>query len=320
MDPKLVEAPKELETQFSKWLNDPLAAKVVVLLLGWAAIYWIFRLVQKFSLGYVKEPESARRVASLINFFSYAISFLFFTSVFKDRLGGLTVAFGVAGAGIAFALQEVIASVAGWVALMFGNIYATGDRIEIGQLRGDVVSIGVLRTVLMEVGQWVKGDLYTGRVVVVPNSAVLKSPIHNYSTNFPFLWDEVVIPIKYGSDNKLARQLLLDAATEEVGEYVASAQSTWDQMLRTYALDRMSVNPTVTLVLNDNWMEYTIRFVVDYKSRRSCKNRLFQNILDKVEATNGKVGFASATFHLVEAPTFTVQLQSVTGQSEPSAQ
>ena len=120
--------------------------------------------------------------------------------------------------------------------------------------------------------------------------------------------------------NKLARQLLLDAATEEVGEYVASAQSTWDQMLRTYALDRMSVNPTVTLVLNDNWMEYTIRFVVDYKSRRSCKNRLFQNILDKVEATNGKVGFASATFHLVEAPTFTVQLQSVTGQSEPSAQ
>ena len=44
-------------------------------------------------------------------------------TVFSDRLGGLTVAFGVAGAGIAFALQEVIASVAGWVAISFGDFY-----------------------------------------------------------------------------------------------------------------------------------------------------------------------------------------------------
>jgi small-conductance mechanosensitive channel len=49
--------------------------------------------------------------------------------VFQDRLGGLPVAIGVASAGIAFALQEVIGSIAGWIAISFGNFYAPGDRV-----------------------------------------------------------------------------------------------------------------------------------------------------------------------------------------------
>jgi len=80
--------------------------------------------------------------------------------IFSDKLGNLTVAFGVAGAGIAFALQEVIASIAGWVAVSFSNFYSVGDRVQLGGITGDVIDIGVLRTTLMETGQWVKGDQY----------------------------------------------------------------------------------------------------------------------------------------------------------------
>jgi small-conductance mechanosensitive channel len=57
---------------------------------------------------------------------------------------------GVAGAGIAFALQEVIASFAGWLAIMFGGF--TGDRVQLGGIKGDVMDIGVLRTTIMETG------------------------------------------------------------------------------------------------------------------------------------------------------------------------
>ena len=71
----------------------------------------------------------------------------------SDQLGSFTVALGVAGAGIAFALQEVIASVAGWVAVSFARFYRTGDRVQLGGIKGDVIDIGVLRTTLMEVGQ-----------------------------------------------------------------------------------------------------------------------------------------------------------------------
>ena len=96
--------------------------------------------------------------------------------MFSDKLGGFTVAFGVAGAGIAFALQEVIASVAGWVAISVGNFYSPGDRVQVGGIRGDVIDVSILRTTLMEVGEWVAADLYTGRIVRVANSSVFKTP------------------------------------------------------------------------------------------------------------------------------------------------
>ena len=52
----------------------------------------------------------------------------------------------------------MIVSVAGWVAVSFGNFYSPGDRVQMGGVRGDVIDIGVLRTTLMEVGQWVNGE------------------------------------------------------------------------------------------------------------------------------------------------------------------
>lgn len=64
----------------------------------------------------------------------------------------------------------------------------------------------------------------------------------------------------------------------------------------------------VSLVTNDNWMEFTVRYVVNFKSRRGTKNKLFTRILDEFGKTDGKVEFASATFHLVETPTIDVRL------------
>jgi hypothetical protein len=64
----------------------------------------------------------------------------------------------------------------------------------------------------------------------------------------------------------------------------------------------------VSLVANDNWVEFTLRYVVGFKKRRVTKTKLFTHILKKIDETNGEVKFASATFQLVEAPDFKVQL------------
>jgi len=86
--------------------------------------------------------------------------------------------------------------------------YAGGwldPRIQLEGIRGDVIDIGILRTTLMECGDWVKGDNYNGRIVRIANSFVFKEPVFNYSGDFPFLWDKIMIPIKYGSDYREAR-------------------------------------------------------------------------------------------------------------------
>jgi small-conductance mechanosensitive channel len=183
-----------------------------------------------------------------------------------------------------------------------------GDRVQVGGIKGDVIDIGVLRTTLMEIGQWVDGDLYNGRIVRVANSFVFKEPVFNYSADFPFVWDELLVPVKYGSDYALAREIIINAVSQDVSEYTTFAKKTWEKMIRKYSIEEASINPIVTMVANDNWMEFTARYIVDYKFRRSTKDRIFLEIVSAIENSNGTVGIASATFHIVETPKLNVEI------------
>ncbi len=291
-----------------RWLFDPTIGQLVLVVAGVVVIVGVARVLARSAARHIKDSDSRYRARKFITFGGYLAAVLLVTVVYSGRLGGLTVAFGVAGAGIAFALQEVIASVAGWIALTFSRWYAPGDRVQLGGIKGDVIDIGVLRTTLMEIGDWVNGDLYNGRIVRVANSFVFKEPVFNYSGDFPFLWDEIRVPIKYGGDRAQARQLLERAVKDVVGDYTNHARDAWEKMLRTYRLEEARVDPMVTLVATDNWLEFTARYVVDYRRRRTTKDELFQKILTAIEATNGRVAVASGTYDLVGLPTLRVDL------------
>ncbi|NJN37995.1 MAG: mechanosensitive ion channel [Acaryochloridaceae cyanobacterium CSU_3_4] len=277
-------------------------------IIGIFIITLLVRFFRRSLSHYIQDSDTSYRLRKLITFIGYLIIALFITIVFSDRLGQLTLVFGAVGAGVAFALQEVIASLAGWVAISLGQFYKPGDRVQLGGIIGDVIDISILRTTIMEIGAWVKADQYNGRIVRVANSFVFKEPVFNYSADFPFVWDEITVPVKYGSDHRLARAILEQVAQEVVGEYIAQAQSTWKSMVHKYLIEDAKVEPMVTLVTNDNWMEFTLRYVVDYKARRVKKDELFTRTLDEFLGTDGRVEFASATFHLVETPVFDVRL------------
>lgn len=301
---------REMENTITQWLYDPTVGKIVAAIVAVMIVIFIARIAKASITRYVKAVDTRYRLKKFITFITYVVGAFLLTVIFSDRLGGLTVAFGVAGAGVAFALQEVIASFAGWFAVTFAGFYNPGDRVQLGGIKGDVIDVSFLRTTLMEVGEWVKGDLYTGRVVRVANSFVFKEPVFNYSGDFPFLWDEITVPVKYGSDHRLARKVLNDIAYEVVGDYAKSAMAAWGEMVKIYLLEDAGVEPIVTLIANDNWMEFTVRYVVSFKKRRGTKDALFTRILDEFEKTDGKVEFASATFHLVETPTIDVRLSN----------
>jgi small-conductance mechanosensitive channel len=139
--------------------------------------------------------------------------------------------------GGAFALQDVILSVAGWVAIHWLSIYHPGDRIEILGVKGDIIDINVLQTTIMEIGGWVNADLYNGRIVRLGNNYIFKGPVINYTADFPFLWDEIVLPIKFTSDHDQARSLMLQIADEIVGDYARESEERWADVVRKY-LDR----------------------------------------------------------------------------------
>src|SRR6202049_1302299 len=135
--------------------------------------------------------DARYKVRKFVVFSGYLSILLFLTILFEDRLGRLSFALGVVSAGVAVALQDVLASFAGAFSIGFSKLYAVGDRVQIGDTRGDVIDIGLLRTTLLETGNWVSRDLYNGRIARIPNSTVLRGSVFNYSQGFRFIWDEI---------------------------------------------------------------------------------------------------------------------------------
>lgn len=290
-----------------------MVGKIAAIFIGVAIIWITVKALQNRWFSKIKENESRYKAKKLSSIIGYVLTIILITVVFSDKLGGFTVAFGVAGAGIAFALQQVIVSIAGWMAIVIGGYYKSGDRIQMGGITGDVMDIGVLWTTIMETGQWVDGDLYNGRIVLISNSNVFNDPVFNYSGNFPFLWDEIKIPIQFGSDYEQASELFFNIGATIAGNLTELSHEKWNLMQDKYRLENASTEPMVSLIANDNWVEYTLRYVVNYKKRRMTKTALFTQILKAVEATNGKIKFASATFQLVESPDFKLNINKVTG-------
>jgi small-conductance mechanosensitive channel len=291
-----------------KLLDDAIVIKLIEVTSGIIIVGIIFRILSQVLPRQVQDSDLRYRIRKAITFVGYAIMALLIVLIFSDSLGKLTVIFGVIGAGVAFALQEVIGSFAGWVAISFGQFYKPGDRVLLGGIMGDVIDISILRTTLMECGTWVKADLYNGRIVRIANSFVFKEPVFNYSADFPFVWDEITVPVKYGSDRSLTREILQQVANEVVGEYMPQAQVQWQHMVHKYLIEDARIEPAVTLAANDNWLEFTLRYVVDYKQRRGKKDVIFSRILDEFDNTNGSISIASTTIHIVETPAFNVKL------------
>lgn len=271
------------------------------ILLLTALAFGIF-LLRSIAIRSIEDVSARYRVRKAIGYAGYFLFLIVLLSLFSTRVAQFSVIIGAVGAGIAFALQEVIASIAGWVALSFGSFYKPGDRVQLGGIKGDVIDIGILRTTLMEIGGWVNGDQYNGRMVRIANSFVFKEPVFNYSGEFPFLWDEFKLPVRYGSDWKLAQGLIEEAVLANVGDYARQSEELWHRVARRFMIEQARVTPMVTLVATDNWIEFTARYIVDYKARRSTKDAIMRALLERIDASEGKVQMASTTIELVSPP------------------
>jgi small-conductance mechanosensitive channel len=298
-----------------------LFVKCVAAAVGILIIHVVFRVLEQTLPRRFGRADARYKVRKLIVFSGYLAILLFLAFLFEDRLGRLSFALGVVGAGVAVALQDVLASFAGAFSIGFSKLYAVGDRVQIGHTRGDVIDIGLLRTTLLETGNWVSGDLYNGRIVRIPNSIVLKGSVFNYSQGFRFIWDAIKVVLTGTSDSQLARAMLLRVAKEAIGEYLLEAQSSWKGISENYQSANPPLEPTVALVVNSGSLEFTISYVVDYTKRTAMQDQLFTKIAEEVEGSNGRLKWASSAITVISqaatpAPIETRQTSSIPGAGE----
>jgi small-conductance mechanosensitive channel len=279
-----------------------LVGKCVAAVVGILFIHATFRVLEQTLPKRFGRADARYRVRKFVVYCGYLAILFFLGILFEDRLGRLSFALGVAGAGVAVALQDVLASIAGAFSIGFSKLYTVGDRVQIGDIRGDVIDIGLLRTTLMETGNWVSKDLYNGRIARIPNSTVLKGSVFNYSQGFQFIWDEIKVVLTGTSDSQLARAMLLRVAKEAIGEYLFEAQSSWKSMSEYYQSENPPLEPTVALVVNSGSLEFTVSYVVDYTKRSAMQDQLFTKIAEEVAGSNGRLKWASSAITVIRQP------------------
>jgi small-conductance mechanosensitive channel len=219
--------------------------------------------------------------------------------------------FGLVSAGLAFALQRVITAFAGYFVILRGKTFNVGDRIMMGGVRGDVIALGFIQTTIMEMGQppgeqgddpsmWVKSRQYTGRIVTVTNDKIFDNPIYNYTREFPYIWEEMTLPIGYKSDRATAERILMDAVERHTVKISEMSEEAIGEMERRYVMKRTEIRPRVYMRLTDNWVELAVRFIAKDHGVRELKDAMSRQIIDALDQAGIEV--ASGTYAIVELP------------------
>jgi small-conductance mechanosensitive channel len=221
-------------------------------------------------------------------------------------------------AGLAVASQRVITAISGYLIILRGKTFNVGDRIVMGGVRGDVVALGFMQTTIMEMGQppgeqadapsqWVRGRQYTGRLVTITNDKIFDEPVYNYTREFPYIWEEMRIPIPYGSDYERAEGILLEAARRHTLQIAALGDESLNELERRYEVERADLEPRVYMRLTDNWCEMAARFITEDHGARAVKDRISREILQGLSAA--KIEIASGTYQVVGMPELKVRVE-----------
>ncbi|WP_204101335.1 mechanosensitive ion channel family protein [Occallatibacter savannae] len=237
-------------------------------------------------------------------------------SIWFDNPTRLATGVGLVGAGLAFAMQKVVTSFAGYFVILRGKTFNVGDRIKMGGVRGDVIALNFIQTVIMEMGEppavqeedpgmWVHSRQYSGRIVTISNSEIFEQPVFNYSRDFPYIWEEMHFPISFKDDRRRAEEIILKAVRDHTQEIANLAQPELDRLKERFFVEQADIEPKVYLRITDNWIELAVRFLCGTHHVRGLKDKISRQIMDDLDAA--KIGIASGTYEIVGFPPVRVE-------------
>ena len=295
-------------------------ARKLLLTVGFVVIAWLATRALRLVLGQFVGSRAGTRfqfwAKQGVSLVVAAILLVGIISVWFDDPARLAGALGIIGAGIAFALQRVITAVAGYFVILRGRTFNVGDRIVMGGVRGDVLDLSFMQTRIMEMGQspkeqadapsmWIRSRQFTGRIVTVTNDKVFDEPVYNYTREFPYIWDEINLPVKYGDDSNRAERILLDAARKHALTHQGIGDDEVQRLKDSFGIDVGDVDPRVYWRMTDNWLELTVRFLVPDHGIRPIKDSMTRDIIAGLD--EAKIEIASGTYAIVEMPPIRIE-------------
>ena len=196
----------------------------------------------------------------------------------------LSTFIGLVTAGLTVVMKDFIVAFFGWFTLMGKNGISVGDWVEIEGVSGEVIEIGLLRTVLLEMGNWTERGHPTGRRVAFSNSFAMEHHYFNFSTAGQWLWDDLQVTVPATADPYEMAQKIRELVERETQTDAEEAAGEWTRVAGQYAGARdFSSKPAVSLrpsLNSPNSLDVTVRYISRAPQRNAVKSRLYQSIVE----------------------------------------
>ena len=260
---------------YQPYLEKILASLLLILLLVLPQ-RWLRRILTRT----ITDNEKRYQAGKIVGYTTVLIGIVGVAAIWVRMITAFGTLFGIIGAGVAVALKDYLASVGGWIYLVMNRLYDVGDRIQIGDVKGDVVDMAAMRTTLLEVGGWVNGEQSTGRIVHIPNNQILVKPVFNYSRASSYIWADVSATITFESDWKRALDLMTELVKEDGERYARKAREQMQLDSTHYLLKYGKLSPITYLTIEDSGVRLSTRFLVPIRQRRGIESDFQKRLLD----------------------------------------
>jgi len=284
---KRIRDQKELQEIYGNWLDvthdqqravlHGMVRSVLWILLIVVLVYFASLLVNRVFRQAAPENKHLLTLRGVVQFSLQAVGVLVIAFVILGVPNQMPTILGLAGAGLTVALKDFIVGFFGWFVLMGKNGIRVGDWVEINGVVGEVIEIGLLRTVLLETGNWTDTGHPTGRKVAFVNSFAIEGHYFNFSTTGQWLWDELQVEVGQAENPYPLMEAIQRLVEEETRSSAAQAEKEW-QKSAGYR-QSLTAAPAIHLRPTAAGVEMQIRYITSANERYVTRSKLYEKIV-----------------------------------------
>ncbi|HEX4784098.1 MAG TPA: mechanosensitive ion channel domain-containing protein [Candidatus Sulfotelmatobacter sp.] len=255
------------------------------ILLVMLIVYLANRTIEHFTLNLKTENKRVDTLRAVLKFSAQAIGILAILFLIFGLPSQTTTILGLAGAGLTVAMKDFIMAFLGWFSLMGRNGIHVGDWVEINGVAGEVVEIGLMKTVLLETGNWTDAGHPTGRKVSFMNNFAIEGHFFNFTTSGQWMWDELKVTIPASQDPYAVIDRIQKLVAKETETSARKAEEEWHATTNHYRVQAFSAAPALNVLPSGDGVEVQIRYITRAYERHEMRKRLYEAV---VQLMHGK--------------------------------
>ena len=257
--------------------------KYIVLLLTSLVVIFIFRILKVLGKKVIQKITTGRR--EFVSNQAYQVTLnileiLVFIFLFDDYIKGLMTFISVISAAMTIALRDFILNFFCGIYIKFKKPFKVEDRIQIEDIKGDVMSISTFSFEILEVSTKEDNGQSTGIVIHYPNSIIVSKPVKNINKGFKYIWDEIVVTISLEADLENVKKEIykIVSSLDTIKSIPKKMKNLINDVNTTNRIYFNKFDPIIYTKIVDHHVEFNVRFLMHLKTARYIESVIWDKI------------------------------------------